>query len=428
MQISRETLTPTSIKLTVTADQKFIDALKVEAVSHLGRNAKVQGFRAGKAPLHIIEKQLDPQLLQSEFLEHAVNQLYVDAAQEEHLRPVSQPQVSITKFVPFDTLEVVYEVEVVGKIVLPDFTKLKLAKKTEKVTAKDVDDVLANLRTRAASKEDVTRASKDGDQVTIDFSGVDAESKQAIPGTEGKDYPLVLGSGNFIPGFEEELVGLKADATKTFDIVFPADYGATELQNKKVTFTVIVKSVQKMVEPKLDDDFAKTVGPFDNLAQLKDDIKKQIGAEREQQEERQYENELLELIADKSKIDIPTSLVDEEIDRIEEEDRRNIVYRGQTWQEHLDAEGVNAEQHREKQRPGAELRVKAGLILGEIAEQNGLRVEAAEIDEQIAQLRTRYTDPTMQAELDKPENRRDVGNRIMSQKALDFVKSQVASK
>ncbi|MDL2342077.1 MAG: trigger factor [Patescibacteria group bacterium] len=425
MQIKLETTGPTNVKLQVTADQATLDALKTAAIGRLSRNLKLSGFRAGKAPLHLVEKQLDQQLLQSEFLETAVNRLYVDAIQEQKLRPVAQPKVDIMKFVPYATLEVSYELEVLGSITLPDLSKLSLAKPEVKVTAKDVDEVVANLRARAATKEEVKRVAKDGDEVTINFSGVDTKTKEPITGATGTDYPLVLGSNSFIPGFEPELIGLKAGDSKDFPITFPADYSAVELQKRKVTFSVTVNKVQAVTEPKLDDAFAATVGPFKALSELKGDIKKQLEQERAGQAERAYENQLLELIAGKTKVNIPTVLIDEEIERIEAEEKREVVYRGQTWQQHLDAEQLNEDQHREKQRPAAELRVKAGLVLGEIADQEKIIVEPAELEAQIQALKQQYTDPAMQAELGKPENRRDILSRILSQKSLERVKQLI---
>ena len=422
MQIHLETTGPTNLKLQITADQALLDAIKTVAISRLGRNLKLQGFRPGKAPLHLIEKQLDRQLLQSEFLETAVNRLYVDAVQDKKLRPVAQPKVDIMKFVPFSTLEVSYELEVLGTITLPDLSKLKLAKPAVVVSDKDVDEVVANLRSRAATKEDVDRAAKDGDQTIINFSGVDTKTKEPIAGATGNDYPLLLGSNSFIPGFEPELIGLKAGDSKDFNITFPADYSAVELQKRKVTFSVTVTKVQAVSEPKLDDDFAATVGPFTKLTELKADIHKQLEQERTSQAERAYENQLLELIAGKTKVVIPDVLIEEEMERIEAEEKRDVVYRGQTWQQHLDAEKLTEDQHRAKQRPAAELRVKAGLVLGEIADQEKIIVEPAELELQIQMLKEQYSDPKMQVELDKPENRRDILSRILSQKSLERAK------
>jgi len=423
MQITKETIDPNRLRLDITADQASLDGAKRQVLGQLGGELKVAGFRAGKAPAHLVEKQLDQRLLQSEFLEQAVNRLYSDAVRQEKLRPVTQPQVSISKFVPFTTLEFTAEVEVIGDIKLADYKSIKLAPKAVSVTAKDVNEVLENLRRRAATKTDVQRAAKAGDEVTIDFAGTDAETKAPIEGADGKDYPLLLGSQAFIPGFEEELIGLKAAAKKTFELTFPKDYAAQALQNRRVTFKVTVTKVQELALAKLDDAFAASVGPFKTLAELKADVKKQLTAERRRESQQAYDNELLEKIAAKSTVAIPKTLVDEELNNLEEEEKRNVVYRGQTWQEHLDAEGLTADAHREQKRPSAEMRIKAGLILGEIAEREHVNVTPEELEIRLQLLKGQYTDPAMQAELDKPENQRDIRGRMLTEKTLDKLRA-----
>lgn len=428
MQIKKEQLEPTKLKLTITADQKLLDETRQAVLQRLSQNVKVPGFRPGKAPFNLVEKQIDQAVLQSEFVEQAVNQLYARAVEQENLRPVAPPTIAITKFVPFSTLEFSAEVEAVGEIKLADYKKIKLAFTEPDVTDEDVAEVLENLRQRGAQKSSVGRAAKDGDEVTIDFKGTDAKSNEPIDGAAGKDYPLVLGSGNFIPGFEAELKGLKKGATKEFIITFPKDYGVKGLQNRKAKFEVTVKDVNALELPKLDDSFAASVGPFKKLSELKDDIKRQLEVERRQEARRKYDNELLEKIAAKSEVSVPNSLVEEEIDRIEEEEKRNLVYRGQTWQEHLQAEGVNAEEHREKQREGATLRVKAGLVLGEISDKENISVTPEELEIRIQLLKGQYPDEAMQKELDKPENRRDIHSRMMTEKTLDKLRAYATAK
>lgn len=423
MQVTKEQIDPTTIKLTIAADQALLDATKKHVLSDLSRDVKVPGFRPGKAPANLIEKQIDQSLLQAQFLDHAVNQLYTDAAQQEKLRPVAQPEIAITKFVPFTTLEFTAQVSVVGDIKLPDYKKIKVDASEVSVTAKDVDEVLENLRQRAATKKSVQRPAKLGDEVLIDFVGTDAKTKEAIPGADGKEYPLTLGSKAFIPGFEDELVGAKPGALTTFDITFPKDYGAKELQNRKVTFAVTIHTVNELELPKLDDTFASTIGPFKELSELKADIKRQLTTERGQEAQRAADNELLEKIAAKTTVAIPENLIEDEISRMEEEEKRNIAYRGQTWQEHLQAEGLTAEEHRAKQRPGAELRIKGGLILGEVADRENITVTPEELEIRIMLLKNQYPDETMQAELDKPENRRDINNRLLTEKTLDKLRS-----
>lgn len=419
MQVKREQIKPTKVKLTVSAEPALLDSVKQQVVQELGKDAKIQGFRAGKAPAHLVEKQLDQALLQGQVLEQAVNKMYVDAVQKENIRPAAQPQINITKFVPFTTLEFTAEVEAVGTIKPTDYKSIKLAPKSVIISAEDVKQVLDNLLGRSADKKTVKRAAKIGDELVINFKGVDATTKDAIQGAAGNEYPLALGSKTFIPGFEEKLVGAKPGDTKTFDVTFPKDYGVAALQSKKVTFTVEVLKIQELVKPKLDDKFAATVGPFKTLAELKADIKKQLKAERERESQQAYDNQLLEKIAAKSTVTIPESMVEDEISRMEDEEKRNLAYRGQTWQEHLKEEGVDEAGHRERKRESATLRVKIGLLLGEIANLEKITVTPEELEIRMQLLKGQYTDAAMQTELEKPEARRDIHARMMTEKTIE---------
>jgi trigger factor len=428
MQIKKEQLTPTTVKLSVTAEPDELSSLKQAVVGQLGTNTKVSGFRAGKAPAHLIEKQLDPSSLQTEFLDTAINQLFSAAIRTEKLRPVAQPNIAVSKFVPFTTLEFTAELSVIGDIQLANYKTIKVTPKKLAVTAKEVQAVIDSLLTRAAERTAVTRGAKLGDEVTVDFVGTDAKTKKPIEGGSGTDHKLVLGSKSFIPGFEEGLVGLKAGDTKDLPLTFPKDYGAKELQNAKVIFAVTVKEVNELVEPKFDDTFAATLGPFKTVAEAKAGIKKDLGVERERESQTEYENEIITKLAEKSVIALPEALVEEEIDRMEEEEKRNLTYRGQTWQEHLEGEGVTAEEHRARQKPIAEKRVKGGLILAEVAEQEAITVTPEELEIRIMLLKNQYPDPAMQAELEKPENRRDINNRLMTEKTLDKLKQYASAK
>jgi trigger factor len=428
MQIKQEALTPTSTKLIVTVDKTEIEKGKQVALKNLGKDAKLAGFREGKAPAAILEKSLDPAKLQNEFLNETINTVYASALMQTGLKVVKEPDVSVTKFVPFTELEFTVTVEIVGDIKLADYKKIKMTPEKVSITAKDVDEVLKSLSERSATRAEVKRAAKNGDETNIDFKGVDAKTKEPIEGADGKDYDLLLGSKAFIPGFEEEVIGLKAKDEKTFDIVFPEDYGVADLKKKKVTFTITVNKVSELKTPKLDDAFAKSVGPFKNLAELKEDIKKQLTAEKQNEADQKLDNDLMKKIADQTDVAIPDSLIEQEIDRLEDEERRNLIYRGQTWQEHLEAEGITAEEHREKERPVAVLRIKTGLILGEIAEKEGITVNQEELKLRLDLLRGQYTDPQMQAELESPDGQRDIRSRMLVEKTLLYVRDLATSK
>ena len=201
---------------------------------------------------------------------------------------------------------------------IADYKKIRVAKKPIKVTDKDVEEVILSLQDRAAEAVAVKRASKNGDQVVIDFKGIDKETKESISGADGTSYPLVIGSNSFIPGFEPELIGLKAGEDKTFDIKFPKDYGAKHLQSKVVTFEVKVQIVNELKKSEINDELASKVGPFKTVAELKEDIKKQLEQEKQQQEDRLYESEVIAKITNDSKVTIPESIIEEQKQSIQE--------------------------------------------------------------------------------------------------------------
>jgi trigger factor len=417
MHINKTSDKPTEAHLVIDAGAEDLESIKRHVLGHFVRTVKVPGFRAGKAPLHLVEKNADQRKLLDEFIEHAVNELYGRAINQERIRPVGAPQVEIKRFVPYTDLGFEVTVDVIGEIKLPNYKAVKLAKKPVSVTTKDVNDVIAGLRQRTAQREEVTRASKNGDELLINFSGKGSKG-EPVTGAEGKDYPLILGSKTFIPGFEEHLVGLKAGDKKEFTITFPDDYGVEALRSQKVTFSTTINRVSELKEPKADDAFAGTVGPFKSLTELKADIKKQLAADRQTQNDREYENELIGKITDKSTVDVPEALIENQVQQMEEEEKRNLVYKGQTWQEHLESEGVTEQQHRERQRPDAEKRVKAGLVLSEIAEKEDLSVQPEELEIRVQALKGQYKDDNMQAELDKPENQQDIAARMLTEKTI----------
>lgn len=417
MHVTKTENSATNVTLLINGDATDLAPIKRHVLSHFS-NVKVPGFRAGKAPADLIEKHVSQQALLDEFMEHALNDLFRQAVSENQLRPLGQPDVQLKKFVPYSELEFMATIDVLGPVTLPDYKKIKLAKPKVELTAKDVNDVLDSLQKRLAERRAKEGAAGNGDEVTIDFSGTDGDGKP-VAGAEGNDYPLVLGSKNFIPGFEENLIGCAAGDNKEFELTFPKDYGVSALQGKKVTFKVKVKLVSDVIEPKIDDEFAAKVGPFETLADLKDDIKKQVRAEKQLQADQTYENELIKTITDKSKVEVPAALVDEQIADMETQEKQNLVYRGQTWDEHLKQEGISEEQHRERQRPDATQRVKAGLVLSEVAQREKVEVTPEEIELRLQILKGQYQDPQMQAELDKPENRRDVEMRLLTEKTVE---------
>jgi trigger factor len=424
MKLNVDRPNETQADITIAAEIEELEKIKHRVLKKLAPRVKLSGFRNGKAPIEMIEKNVDQQLFQSEFIDDAINTFYIAALKEERLRPVGQPKVEIKKFVPFTALEVFYELPVVGKVNLPNYKKISSKREDVKITAKDVDNVIDNLLIRSAEKNEVKRAAKNGDEVNIDFKGVDAKGKD-VKGADGKGYPLALGSGTFIPGFEENVVGMKAGDEKEFTVTFPKDYGAKELQNAKVTFTVTLNKVMEVTKPTVDDKFAASVGPFKTVAELKADIKKQLEHEKKHKIERDYEAALVNEISDKTKVELPDSLIEEQEELVIQEVRQNVVQRGMTFEEFLTSQGTTEEKYKKEEiTPEAIRRIKAGLVLSEIADIEGIDVKPEELEARIQQLKGQYPDEKMQAQLDDPESRREVNARIRSEKTIQFLKTQ----
>ncbi len=423
MKLNVERPKETQADIIIAAEPEELAKIKNRVLKKLAPRVKLSGFRNGKAPIEMVEKNVDQQLFQSEFIDDAINTFYIAALKEERLRPVGQPKVEIKKFVPFTVLEVTYELPVVGTVKLPNYKKHTAKRAEVKIGAKEVNDVLNNLQLRAAEKKEVKRAAKDTDEAWIDFSGVDSKGV-AVKGAEGKDYPLALGSNTFIPGFEDNVVGMKPAEKKEFTVTFPKDYGVKDLQNAKVTFTVTLNKVMEVELPKLDDKFAATVGPFKTMDELKKDVKKQLEHEQKHKLERDYEAALINELADKTEVEIPESLISEQEELVLQEVRQNVVQRGMTYEEFLKNQGVTEEEYKKKEvTPEALRRVKAGLVLSEIADIEGIDVTPEELEARMQQLKGQYPDKQMQEQLEQPESKRDINARLRSEKVIQFLKT-----
>ncbi|HMT55540.1 MAG TPA: trigger factor [Candidatus Saccharibacteria bacterium] len=424
MKLHTERKKDTTVVFEIAAESNEMSNIKNKVLHILAPRVKVAGFREGKVPMELVEKNIDEATLQSEFLNEAIQTLYLAAVKEERIRPVGQPEVNVTKFVPYEVLEFTMEIPVVGSIKLPNYKKISAKRAEVKISADQVQDVLKNLQVRAAEKTEVKRSAKLTDEAWIDFKGVDKKG-EPISGADGTDYPLVLGSGTFIPGFEDNVVGMNVGDEKSFDVTFPKDYGAKALQNAKVTFTVTLKKINEVAEPKLDDAFAGKIGPFETLKQLKDDIKKQLEQEEKQRVERDFEAAIVDELSEKTEVAIPDTLIDEQQEAVLQEVRQNAIRRGLTYDEMLKSLGKTEEAYiKEEVRPEAIRRIKAGLILSEIADIENIDVEPEVLEARIQVLKGQYSDKSMQDELDKPENRREINARLRTEKVIEFLKTQ----
>lgn len=419
MHTEIKNLSDTQVQITITSVGEDLLPYKNQVLQKLAKQVNIQGFRKGTAPISLVEKNIDQSMLQSEFLDEAMSGLYSTATQSKNIRPVTQPEVTVKKFVPFTALDFEVVTEVISKIKLPDYKLIKLAKDKPTVTAKDVDGVIDSLKLRVAEKVDVDRAAKTKDEVWLDFKGVD-EKDEPINGADGKDYPLVIGSNTFIPGFEDNVIGLKAGDEKSFTLTFPKDYGVKALANKKVKFTVNINKVQEVKDPELNDEFASKIGPFESMKDLKADIKKQLAIEKQNEIDRSYHNDLVAKIVEKTTVKIPEALIDQQANYVVDDLKRNLTYRGQTYKEFLEQEGLSEEDYLKTiANPQAEKQVKTSLVLAEIAEVEKLHITPEELEIRLQLLKGQYNDKSMQENLDKPESRNEIASKMLTEKVLE---------
>ncbi len=408
--------TDTSKTLTVTLDAKELETAVKHTMDHLRPKVKAAGFRPGKAPDHIVERELGAQAVQAEVIDAALGATYPQVLIENEINPVGSPQVEVNKFVPYTELEYVLTVEVLAPIKLADYKKLKSKMPEIKVDPKDLDNAIEDLRKRLASHEPIKEAAKLEDETVIDFEGT--QKGILVPGAKGADHHLVLGSNSFIPGFEEELVGLKAGESKTFDITFPKEYHEASLAGAVVTFKVDVKEVHRIILPEVTDALAVEVAGVKTVKELRADIESRLKAEKEADAMRDYENKLIEEIVKGSKYKLPEGLVERQLEAMRAEFGQQLMQSGMDLDKWLNLTGKNLEEFNKELRPKAEDRVAAGIVMSEISKLENINVTDQDIEQELNNLRLNYPDPAMQAELEKPELREEIFNHLMASRTL----------
>lgn len=405
----------------VTLDEAALSQYVASTYDRLRQNLKVAGFRPGKAPNQVVDRELGSSAVQSEILEAATSYSYAHAVRDHQLPVVTQPEVKLLKFVPYTELEYEATVELLPPIKLADYKKLKTRPTAVKVETDEIDRVIEDLRQRAAERTDADRVAKNGDEVTIDFAG--SKDGQPVSGATAQNYPLRLGSNAFIPGFEEQVIGLKAGADKDFDITFPADYGEKSLAGQPVRFKIKVHRVVELKLPEIDDTFAAAVGPHQTVADLRAAVTDMIKGQKDQDNAQAYERELLAELQTGSNLKVPQKLIDQQVAKLSEDLERTIEQRGQTKAEYAATQGTTMERIDQEIVPEATRRIELALILTEIAKLEEITVTPTEIDDELARLRSQYTDPEMQKELSAPETREEIYNHLMASRTIAKIRS-----
>ncbi|HWZ65560.1 MAG TPA: trigger factor [Patescibacteria group bacterium] len=419
MKYSLNNDSETKVSIAVTLDKADLAKIKQKTLPRLARSLKVAGFRPGKTPLSIAEKNIDPNILNTEIAKDAVNYFVVEMLDKEQLQPLDQPKIDLSKYVPDQLLECSVVIEKIPAIKLGDYKNLSAKSTAQPVTDKEIDEITQRLRSSSSKKQTTDRVAKMSDEVLIDFSAKDSDGKQ-VPGTDGKDYELLLGSGNFIPGFEDAIVGKKAGETFELPITFPSDYHHEPLANAKVTFTVSIKEVREVVLPELDDAFAATCGPFKSLADMQADIKRELTNQKEHEALDKLKDQLVMQLVNGSHVPTPDILIADQMTGLEQDFVQNLQYRSQTLDQYLAEQKLSIDEWRDKTlRAQAIKRVEIGLVLAELSKVEDISVSKAELDARLQELLQSYgNDAKIRDQLSTPESKRDLTSRLISEKTV----------
>ncbi|MDR1033144.1 MAG: trigger factor [Candidatus Nomurabacteria bacterium] len=418
MKTSVKKLSDTKVELTIEVDKDYLADAKLVALKRVGGDLKIAGFRKGKAPVDVIRKHADPGLVAEATANAAINRAAAEAHQAEKIRAISQPKVTVTKYVPDQILEFKVETEVFPDIKVGDLKKLEVKKQKIEVKPSEIDDVLKNIQNSFAEKKVVKRTAKLSDEVQIDFTG--KKDGVEFDGGKAKDHALLLGSNSFIPGFEDGIVGHESGDKFEIGLTFPKDYHAKELAGQPVVFEVLLKQVNERAVPEIDDKLAARCGPFKTLGALKSDIENNLKVQKENQAVDKLKDDLLAELLKISKVPVPEVLIEDQAKQLRFDMEQNLAHRGIKMSDYLAGlDKTEDEWMASDVQEAAKRRAQTGLLLAELSSQFGIDVSDAEIDERVARFKQQYQkEPRMLAQLDTDQTRFDIRNSIVTDKTI----------
>ena len=412
---SCEKLEKSRVALTIETSAEEFEAAVNKAYLKMRGKINVPGFRVGKAPRKIIEKMYGAEVFYEEAVNIILPDAYEAAVKEQELNVVGYPEVELESCTK-DGVVFKCTVAIYPEVKLGQYKGLEAPKTEVKVAAADVNARLKEMADRNSRLVSVDRAVKKGDTADIDFEGFD--NGKAFDGGKGENFDLEIGSGSFVPGFEDQLIGMKAGEEKDIDITFPENY-TKDLAGKQVVFHVKVNEVKEKQTPALDDEFAKDVSEFETLKELKDDTKAKITAEREQSAKIAFENALLEKVAGDIKADIPEVMIEEQCRRFLDEFKQRLQAQGIPYDQYCKMTGMDEAKFMEDGREPAVRQVKMDLAIAAIIKAENLDVTDEEIEEKYKSMAEQYG-----MELDMLKKYLDaptVRNQLLNEKAIAVV-------
>ena len=414
---SNEKKENSAIELVIEVSAAEFDAAINKVYNKQKKNIMVPGFRKGKVPRKMVEKMYGEQVFFEDAVEEAYPAAYDAALKEAGIVPVAYPKLEIVE-VSKDGFTFKALVTVQPEASVKEYKGLVVAKPEVKVTAADVKAEMKPYIDRASRLVSVDRKAKKGDVAVIDFEGF--KDGVAFEGGKGENYSLELGSGSFVPGFEEQVIGMKAGEEKDLDITFPENYTA-DLAGAAVVFKVKVNEVKERQEPALDDEFAKDVSEFDTLDEFKKDLKEKLKARRQQQAERDYEAAVIDALLENLVCDVPEAMVDYRADKMVEEQAMRMQQNGLNFQDYLKYMGLSMDDVRAQAKTAADRAVRTALALDAVAKAEGIEVTQEELDAEVKRLAEQFN--VTEEQVREVTNESDMKQDLGSKKALELVKS-----
>lgn len=417
--VSNEKTEQNTVTLKFTIAKDVFDAQTEKVYNRKKNKITIQGFRPGKAPRHMIEKIYGKGVFYEDALNDLLPSEYAEALKESGIKAVAQPEIDVESIDENGVL-VVAKVTVKPEVEIEGYTGIALSKETVKVTEKEVEEELENVRSRQGREIEVTdRPAKNGDTANIDYEGF--ADGVAFEGGKAEKQDLKLGSNTFIPGFEDQVIGHSVGDEFEIQVTFPTEYHAPELAGKDATFKIKLNGLKYTELPEVDDEFAKDVSEFDTLAEYKADLKAKIQKRKEAEADRVFEGKLADALVEKLEVALPEAMVNAEAENMLRDYDMNLRQNGLDLKTYLKYTGKELNDLREDFKPRAEKQLKLRLALEKIAQKENLSVTEEEIEKEIADLAAAYN---MSADDVKAYvAKEDLENDLLSRKAMDLVKS-----
>ena len=428
MKVTAEHGENREVTLTIEVDQDKLKKATDSAAKQISGRVNIPGFRKGKAPRRIVENFVGKEAILQEAFERLAQQAFEDALTEQDMEPVTRPEIDIVTLEEGKNVIFTAKFTQRPEVALGDYKGLTVEKQEIVVADEDVDRQIEGMRQNQGTLVDAPAdaAVKKNDFVTLDFEGfVDGKP---FKGGKGEDYPLQIGSGSFIPGFEDQLIGAKIGEEREVNVTFPEEYHAEELKGKPALFKCTIRSIKSRELPELNDAFAKKASKFETLAELREDIRKNLQAGAERQAEADRRAKAIDMATDNCTMEIPPIMVENRITAMIQEMAMRLEQQGMKLEQYLQYAGTDLNQIREQYKKAAEENVKTDLMLEAVAKAEDIKVEGKDLDDEVAAMALTYgATPAQVRKVVKEQGRiGDLITTVLRKKTSQFILDNAA--